>query len=246
MARKHQPAAVETLDEIQGIADRMAEWIQQHLLLVALAIVGLLLLAGVASWLASARSDQEREAGVELARVRAEYLTAMGASPGALEVPELANPEAAERIRSEYAERFEAVAAEHPGSLAAALARMEVAQLALDAGDVDRAVAIHEEILAEGVPNERMRGVVLQSAGQALESGGRFAEAAERYQQAAALADYPLRDWALVDAARMLAAAGETEAAREAYRTLDTRAPELRLPDHLRMQKRELEATAGS
>jgi tetratricopeptide (TPR) repeat protein len=246
MARKHPPAAIETLDEIQSVADRLAEWIQQHLMLVGLCLVGLLVAAGIASLLAASRSEQEREASAALARVRAEYLTAMGAAPGSLDVPELANPAAAERIRSEYAERFGAVAEEHPGSVAGTRARMEVAQLALDAGEVERAIGLYDAILAEGVPNERLRGLVLQSSAQALESAERWKEAAERHQEASALSDFPLRDWALADAARTLAAAGEKEAALEAYRALETRAPDLRLPDHLRMQKRELEATAGS
>jgi tetratricopeptide (TPR) repeat protein len=244
MARKHQPAAVETLDEIQGAADRLAEWIQQNLVLVAIAIGGLLIAAAVGSYVASSRSDDEREAGIALAQVRGDYLTAMGASPGSLDVPELANPDAARRIREEYAGRFEAVAEAHPDTVSGALARLEVARLALDAGDVEGALAVYDEILSGDVRNDRLRGVVLQGAAQALESAGRWQEAAQRHGEAAALEDYPLRDWALADHARTLAAAGDRGAALEAYRTLDTRAPDLRLPSHLRMQKQELEAGA--
>lgn len=245
MARKHQPTAIETLDEIQSAADRLGHWVQENLRWVVAAVVVLLLAAGLTSYLANARARSEKAASIALAETRNAYLTAMGAGPGALEVPELANPEAAEAIRAEYTERFGAVADAHPGTVSGALARMEVAQLAIEAGDTERALAVFEQILAEDPPSESLRGLVLQSAAQALEQAERWSEAAERHQQAAGIEAYPLRHWALADAARCLVAAGDRETARSLYARLDSEAPELRLPDHLRAQKRELEAAAS-
>jgi tetratricopeptide (TPR) repeat protein len=244
MARKHQPTAIETLDEIQSAADRLGTWVQQNLRWVVAGVVAVLVVAGAVSYLANARSRSERAASIALAETRNAYLSAMGAGPGALEVPKLANEQAAREIRADFEQRFTQVADAHPGTVSGALARMEVAQLASEAGETERALAIFEQILADDPPSQALRGLVLQSAAQALEQVDRWREAADRHEQAAAIEAYPLRHWALADAARCLAAAGDPDAARSLYQRLDSEAPELRLPDHLRAQKRELEAAA--
>jgi hypothetical protein len=243
MATRHGTS--ETLDEIQSVADRMGEWIQKHLIAVSGTIGGLLALAAIVSFLGSARESAEREASVALAEVRNAYLSAMGASPGSLDVPELASEEAARRIREEYGRRFGEVADAHAGTVSGALARMEVAQLRADADDHAGALALYDQILAEGAGGDRIRGLVLQRAASALEDLSRWADAAARHEQAAALPGYPLRHWALADAARCRAAAGEKEAALALYRRLSAEAPELRLPDHQRVQMQELEAAAS-
>jgi hypothetical protein len=243
MATRHGTS--EALDEIQSAADRMGDWIQKHLVAVGAALGALLLLAGILSFVWSAREAAERHASAAMAEVRNDYLAAMGVGPGALEVPELASEEAARRIRDEYERRFAEVADEHPGTVSGALARMEVAQLRADAGDHTAALALYEQILAEGSGAQRMRGLVLQRAAAALEEQGSWEEAASRHEKAAALADYPLRHWALADAARCRAAAGDPGAALALYRRLTAEAPELRLPDHQRVQMQELEASAG-
>jgi hypothetical protein len=243
MATRHGTS--ETLDEIQSAADRMGEWIQKHLIAVSATIGGLLAVAAIASFLMSARESAEREASVALAEVRNDYLSAMGASPGSLDVPKLASEEAARRIREEYGRRFGEVADAHAGTVSGALARMEVAQLRADADDHAGALALYDQILAEGAGGDRIRGLVLQRAASALEDLSRWADAAARHEQAAALPGYPLRHWALADAARCRAAAGEKEAALALYRRLSAEAPELRLPDHQRVQMQELEAAAS-
>jgi len=245
MARKHQPVASEALDEIQGVADKLGAWVQENLRVVVLAIAGLLIAAGAASYVASGRIRSEEQASSALSETRTAYLSAMGAPPGAIEVPKLANEDAARRIREEYSEKFGAVADAYRGTVSGALARMEVAQLAIEAGDFDRALALFDEILADDPPSPALRGLVLQSAGQALEDAGRWEEAAARHQEAAAIADYPLYAWALADAARCLGMAGDREGARALYARLDDEAPDLRLPDHQRVEKRELEASSS-
>ena len=243
MARKTQ-ATSETLDEIQSAADKLAEWIQKNLVWVAGGIAGLLLLAGIASYLARADARLEEQASTALAETRGAYFEAMGAAPGAIEVPELANEAAAARIRAEYRERFAALAEEYEGTVSGALAGLEVAQLALEAGDDAAAAEIYQRILEAGAGGDRLQGLVLQRIAQAHEDQGRWAEAADHHERASKLSDYPLRHWALVDAARCRALAGDRAAAVALYQRLDTEAPDLRLPDHLRVQKRELEAAA--
>lgn len=243
MARKTHGTS-DALEEIQSAADRLGQWIQEHLLLVVGAVAALLVAAGAGSYVYSRADARESAASLALAEARAEYLTAMGASPGALEVPELASAEAAERIRNEYRERFAAIADEHTGTVSGALARLEVAQLLQEAGDTEQALAIYERTLAEAPRGDPLRGLVLQRIAQALEQEERWEEAARRHEEAADLEGYPLRHWALADAARCRAIAGDRETALALYRRLESEAPDLRLPDHQRVWKRELEASS--
>ncbi len=244
MARK-TPKTSETLEEIQSAADRLAEWIQRNLKLVGAVVGGLLLLAGLVSFALGSREATEAEASDALAEARTAYLSAMGAAPGSLEVPELANPKAAKRIRDEYQARFRAIADEHAGTIAGALARMEGAQLALDDDDFSAAVTIYEKALEEGTGGDRFRGLLLQRVAQALEDAERWDDAASRHEEAADLTDYPLRHWALADAARCRLQAGDREGANALYGRLAQQAPDLRLPDHQRVQMRELAATSA-
>lgn len=244
MARKYGTS--ETLDEIQSVADQLSTWLQGHLWVVVGGIVALLLAAGLVSYGLSERKADEREASEALAKVRTEYLAAMGAAPGSIEVPKLASAEAAKRIREDYAARFAAVADAHPGTVSGALARMEVAQLATDAGNSKHAVEVLERVLKQGADGDRLRGMVLQRIAQAEEDLGNWAEAADRHEAASKLPGFPLRFWALADAARCREMAGDRDAARALYERLATEAPDLRLPDYQRAEMKELEATVDT
>jgi tetratricopeptide (TPR) repeat protein len=87
-------------------------------------------------------------------------------------------------------------------------------------------------------------GIAQQRLGQAHEARQAWAQAAQAHEQAGRTAGYPLRHWALVDAARCYAAAGEPERALALYEEVEREAPDLNLPDHLRAQFRELRAVA--
>jgi Tfp pilus assembly protein PilF len=87
-----------------------------------------------------------------------------------------------------------------------------------------------------------VRGIVAQRLAQRFEAAGRWAEAADRHEAASKLDDYPLRQWALVDAARCRALAGDTAAARALYERLEREAPDLPLSDDQRAQSLELRA----
>ena len=176
---------------------------------------------------------------------RRRILKGMGAAPGAIEVPELANPEAAKRVRETSRARYAEIADAHAGTVSGALARLEVADLMLQNGEIEPALETFRTLRAEAPSRPSLQGLILQREGQALEQANRPKEAAEVYEQAAALDGYPLRDYALADAARTRAQAGETDAARSDYEKLSTRAPDLSLPEYQRLQRRELEILAG-
>lgn len=245
MARKSQPRAAETLEEIQDAADRLGTWIQEHLLIVAAGVGGLLLAVGIISFLATSQRGEAEDASTALTRVRVAYLTAMGAGPRALAVPELASEAAAAEIRAEYIERFAEVADAHLGTVAGAIARLEVANLVRES-DPEAAVAIWEQTLLEAPPGGALRGLVLQRVAQARERVELWREAAETHAEASAIAEYPLRHWALADAARCFVQAGDTQRALALYDEIEEQAPELRLPDHQRAEARELRALASA
>jgi tetratricopeptide (TPR) repeat protein len=240
MARRHDTAAGERLDELQSGADRLGDYIQAHLREVVIGVVVLLILAGGASLLLSSRERSEEAASIALDQTRTDYLRAMGASPGAIEVPELANPDAAKRIRDEYRGRYTEIADAHRGSVSGALARLEVVALEQGASEIDAALKTVEQARAEAPSRPGLKGMILQAEAQLLERADRFADAAELHEQASELDGYPLRYYALADAARSRAQAGDTAAARALYAKLDKEAPDLRLPEYQRIQRREL------
>jgi tetratricopeptide (TPR) repeat protein len=242
MSRRDQGAAAEVLGELESAADRLGEWLQKHLVPVAGAIAALLLAAGTGAWLASSRESAEQEASSELAQTHADYLSAMGAQPGTIETPELANPAAAAQIRAEYEKRYAELETKHAGTVAGALAAIERAGL-LSAGEkADEAIVVLEQALTEAPAHGGVRGILAQRLAQRFEAAGRWAEAADRHEEASKLPDYPLREWALVDAARCRAQAGDTAAARALYERLAREAPDLPLNDDQRARSLELRA----
>ena len=83
----------------------------------------------------------------------------------------------------------------------------------------------------------------MQAVFVASTHNGTWSEAADRHEEAADLSTYPLRHWALADAARCRGSAGETEAAIALFDRLDAAAPELQLPEHVRSLRAELRAS---
>jgi tetratricopeptide (TPR) repeat protein len=245
MSRRSQTGAAGTLEEIQSGGDRLAEWIRDHLLIVVGVLVVVLAIAGGIQFSLSAGEKREMAASTALADVRGEYLDAMGAPAGSLEVPELANPEAGRRIRAEFAVRFAEVADAHAGTVSGALARLESGNLLAESGDLQGAGEVWQGLLAEAPRRDNLRGLILQRLAHADEDAGRWREAAERHEEASALPGFPLRHWALADAARCSAAAGENARALELYERLEALAPEIRLPEYQRAQRETLRALAA-
>jgi predicted negative regulator of RcsB-dependent stress response len=228
---EHDPSHV--IEEIEDLAERGAQWIRDHLALtITLLVVLLGTAAGVGGFIAH-QNRQAEAASDAFDRVATEYRKAMGADPDALEVPELANPAAAVAIQSEFADKFAAVAEEHSGTVAAALARLEQGNLSAAAGDTDTAIAIWQGALEDLAGNPNLRAIFEQRIAQAYDDDARWLEAAESYARAGATEDYPLRYWALAEAARCFEQAGELARARELALRVGTEAPDLMLPQHL-------------
>jgi hypothetical protein len=246
MARRDEGTAAELLGELESVGDRFGDWLQTHIRAVVIAVAALLAVAGLVTWLVSARESSEKEASADLAQTRADYLSAMGAEAGAIEAPELANPAAAAEIQAEYEKRYGELAAEHPGTVAGTLAQIERAGLvARDASRTDEAVGLLEQAVVDAPSRGAVRGIALQRLAQQLEAAERWAEAAERHEASSQLSGYPLRHWALADAARCRAMAGEADAARALYDRLDREAPDLPLDDVQKALRLELRAATS-
>lgn len=241
MAKRKKPP--ELIEEIESGAERLASWIAENAWPVAgtLAVMlGVALTWGVYdSW----ARDREEAASNDLDKTRNAYFAALGATPLALEEPELANPAAAAAIREEYLERFQAVAAEHEGTVAGTLALFETAQLLGRLEQADQSDEVWQRTLDATSGNPGLRGLAQQRIAEGHESRGDWAAAATAHEAAGAIPTYPLRYWALLDAARCWNAAGESAKALALYERVELEAPDLVLPAHLRAQLGELRAT---
>ncbi len=233
VARKHEYERSHVIEEIESVAERGAQWIRDHLPLT-LAVLTIVLGSAAAISVLTAHRTREAEAASDaFDQVTAEFMQAMGADPSAFTVPELANPDAAAAIQSEFAGQFRAIAEEHVGTVAAALARLEQGNLSAAAGASDAAIEIWRDTIDDLAGNPNLRAIFEQRIGQTYEDDARWLEAAESYARAGAVKGYPLQHWVLADAARCLQQAGEIERARELALKLASDAPELMLPQHL-------------
>jgi tetratricopeptide (TPR) repeat protein len=243
---RQQPQASDVIHELESVADRAAHWIGENLVLSGLLL--LLLLGAAGAWGGYRSWDRSREeaASNALDKVQTSYLLALGAPPGALEEPELANPEAAREIRERYLGEFQAVAEEHAGTVAGTLALFEAAQVLERLGRAEQTEEAWRAALASASGNPGLTGLLQQRIAEIYEAREDWRAAAEAHEAAGAVERYPLRYWALLDAARCWAAAGDPARALALYDRVEAESPELNLPPHLRAQARELRATAGS
>ncbi len=245
MPEKSNPhGATEVLQDLGSGFERFAAWIASHPVLVSVAIGAVLATGGAWEFLRSRADRRETVASDALDQIQADYLTAMGAEPGAIEPPELANPETARRIREEYVEKYRAVAQAHPGTLPAALGWLEVADLLEAQGDRDASLESLQKSLAEQPANPRLAGLIHQRIAQSYEDRGMLAEAAAEHALAGELSGFPLRYFALADAARCYAQAGDPNRARDLLERIESEAKDsFQLPPELRSLLRELRAS---
>jgi tetratricopeptide (TPR) repeat protein len=233
------------IEEIEDLAERGAQWIRDHLALTITTLVVVLCTAAGIGAFAKHETRVAETASDAFDRVTTDYRKAMGADPDALEMPELANPAAAAAIRSEFAEQFAAVAEEHSGTVAAALARLEQGNMKAATGETDAAIAIWQGAIDDLDGNPNFRAILEQRIGQAYDADARWLEAAESYARAGAAEDYPLRHWALAQAARCYQQAGELARARELALLVDTNSPDIMLPQHLSTMLAELRQSSA-
>ena len=245
MAKKPESAA-ETLDEIQSLGDRLAEWIAANSTLVLGTGVGILVIAGGFGVVRSTQTSALEEASTALARVDAEFREAMGAPNDAIEIVEPANPQTALRARNEFIPRYREVAEQHAGTPVESLAWIEVGSLQSALGQGDEAIATWTAAADLATSDSPARALLLSRIGAEHEAAGRWTEAAAAFEAAGDIEEYPLRYSALSDAARCRVAADDSERALELFDRIETDAPGYQIPDVTRAQLEELRAIAGT
>ena len=103
--KKDKNPTAETLRDLEESGDRIAEWASEHAALILGVIAAILVVAAGAGLYSQARANSRDAAADDLAIATSQYRRAMGADPIGGEIPEPANPELAERTRSESVER---------------------------------------------------------------------------------------------------------------------------------------------
>ncbi|HBZ71490.1 MAG TPA: hypothetical protein DEP35_17895 [Deltaproteobacteria bacterium] len=248
MARGTQSTPHTTLEEIESIADRIAGWVGANpVAVIALAGSILLVAAGYGGWV-TWQSSREDRASFALASLERDYLKAMGAPAGATEITaEPANPETAKAIRQEFAQKFLAMADENPHTAAATVARLTGGDLLAAAGDPAKAFDAWQAALGGVGRNSALRGVVLRRVATAFEAQGKWTEAAAANLEAGELPGFPLRRWALADAARCYAEAGDLDRASSIASRVEAEEGSLEeLPPHLASKLAELRARGAT
>jgi tetratricopeptide (TPR) repeat protein len=242
--RKEEPA--DTLAELESLGDRFGQWVGANPLPV-LAILGAVLLLGAAIGGYRAYSNaRDDRASAALAKVQDDLVRAMGGKPGDTMVPEPANPETARTVRTDFTDRYLALAKEWKGTGTAALALLEAGQLQERLGNRDRALEFWTQAASGASPDSPAFGVIQSRIGHLQEDASDLEAAARAHEAAAAVPGFPLHAAALADAARTWSEAGKPEQALALFRRLKTEAPEYRLEPHVEARLLELEARSGT
>jgi len=241
-SRKDSQQATETLEEIEGVLDKAAEWATTNPILV-LGVFGSILAvaAAIGGW-DTYRQSRELAAADQVGRLLGEYRGAMGAEHGDITVTEPANPETARAAREQFAGLLEEAAAEHSGSTAAVEARIHAGNLRAKLGEAEAALAQWRLASDEAPRAGSLQGLALVRLASGLEDAGQPAEAAAAFEQAAGLSDFGDRRVALADAARCYLDAGDRDKALALAQRLESEADEspVALPEHVEARLTEL------
>lgn len=242
--KKHKPgkdSAAATLDDLEVRSSDLAEWISENPLPI-LIVAGAILAIAAAYTVASTGVDTARhEASDAIAMVKSEYRAAMGGSYyGSLEVPEPANAEIARTTRLEYVERFKELAGEHEGSEMGSYALVQAGSLQEELDDFDGALASLQRALVPYDESQAMRGIILERIAAIHERLGDLSAAAAAHMEASEITSYPLRYFALLNAARSQAEAGESDAAIVSFERVTNESPDLQIPQHTQAMLMEL------
>lgn len=228
------PSKLSLTERLDEGMQRGFEWVIDNSRTVVAVLVGALVIgggvAGVYEWIQARRAA----AFDALASVERTLEKALAAS----QVPatETANPEIAQKARDAAPELekkaredaiagFDAVIADHSGSVAAFAAALRAARLEIALGRLDAADKRLEE-LAKRAGDDVARAAALRLRGYVLEETDRAEQAAELYAQVGGIESYPGRIQSYVQAAETYERIGKIPAAIEALEKLSVIAPE--------------------
>jgi hypothetical protein len=241
--KPNEESAAVRLDEIESRSQDLADWIGDNPMPI-LAAGGVILLAAAIYGIASSGVEgSAHAASTEIASVKNEFRQAMGGSYAGLpDIPELANPEAAKDTREQYLGRFQQLAVDHSGSEMGSYALIQAGMLQSALEDSAGAIASFEQALEPYDNDAPMRGILLERLALLHEERGEASDAVKQHIAASNVTGYPLRYFALLNAARLQAEMGEVDAAIANFDRITTESPDLLLPEHTEAMLREAKA----
>ena len=244
MARRNRPkpqpnSAAQTLDIIETRGDRLAEWIAENPVPIIATGIGILALAGVWAFFSQEDNEADLAAATQLSATQTAYRSAMGANANSIDIPEPANPAAARSIREEAILNYDRVTADHPNTVAAALAQLQAGKLEQDLGNSQAAEEHYQAGLGLVPAGNALSAFFWIRLASLAEAQADWTGAAAAYVEASTTPGYALQHAAQVDAIRCYLEAGDASAAQTIRDQLTTQAPDLQLPPHLVAQLAE-------
>ncbi len=246
MAKHHKDEPADALEELESFGERLAQWVGANPAIV-LGVAGAILLgaASFGGYQAYSRSQADK-ASASLAKLHGEFVAAMGGKAADVAIPEPANPETAKAVRTEYADKYVALAKQWSATPTAALSLLEAGELFEKLGDGDRALEVLLQASEQAPAESPIRAAAASRIGSLHEEKGDFEAAARAHEAAAAVPGSPLSAEALAQAARCWAEAGNSDLALALYQRLRTESPDRKLAPHIEVRLQELEARSSS
>lgn len=246
MAQRKNEEPADTLEELASLGERAAQWVGANpgIVLGAAALI-LMVAAMLGGWRAYSTSRSER-ASAALSTVRGELVVAMGGKPTDSEIPEPANPETARSVRSDFADRYLALADDWKGTPTGSLALLEAGGLLEELGNRDRALEVWTQAAATMPSGSPALGILHSRIAVAHEERGDFEAAARSHEAAAAVPGYPLVGGSLSAAARCWIEASKPDQALAVSRRLKSELPEYKLSPYIEASIAEIESRTGA
>jgi tetratricopeptide (TPR) repeat protein len=222
-------------DRFQVAAADAAHWMagkQKQLLVAILAVIALaVLVVAVTTW----RESNRREAGGLLYRA----LDAAGGEVSSIQLPNFDRPiykSEEEKARAVLAVA-EQVRQQHGGSTAAVTAALVEGDAQLGLRAWDKAIEAYQRFLTQAPADDSMRFAAYDGLARAQEGKGDRDAAAKTYDEATRIEFY--KDRALLEKARVLAAAGKLDDARKAAEAVakDSKDPALQAQAQERLSR---------
>jgi len=185
-------------DEFETLTGQAVDWADANRSLVGAIAVGILVIAAIALGIARWRTSRDAAASADFQAAHARF------AAGSFDEAE---------------HGFEQVASDYPRAPFGRLARLYRAHALARKGDAAAAATAYTEYLASSPPTDYLHQEALTGLGHAQEASGDGKGALESFSQAGAVAG-PFRTDALLSAARLHEAAGESDKAREIYASL--------------------------
>jgi len=249
VARTQHDAATETLHEIDGFFDRIANWAAANQPVAWGLLAGILGVTLIVSVVGVVRDSSRKAASEAVGEAQTDYLEAMGANSFVASFAEPANPETARATREEYAARLAAAADAHAGTAPAAAGRIEEAGILGELGDEEGAIAALRTAVEEAPAGSALQGVALVDLAVRLEETSP-ADASRAYERAGRIDDFPGAPAALAHAARTALDAGETARALALFDEIESAADDggngITAPPFIAARLREARAAAAA